>query len=753
MSTETTTTSTSTAASRPTLLVRLADWSYRRRRRVLVLWVALLVATVFAAGAFGGDYNFTFSTPGSDSQKAQDLLERGFRARAGDDVDVVFQTRQGRTVDDPAVQAAIVDALGQFGGQPHVSAVVSPFSPEGTRQIAPKRTIAYGTLRLDQTVSDYKKADAKALIALGRKLDRPDLQVELAGFALIGAEQTQFSSEGIGLLVAALILLVSFGSLLAMGLPILVAVVGLGIGLSLITLLANLLEVPDFAPQVAAMIGIGVGIDYVLFIVTRYRAALHTGLEPRAAVITSITTSGRAVIFAGCTVIISLLGLFVMNLGFLRGLAVGAVSAVLVVMLASVTLLPAMLGFIGTKIDRLRLPFVNRKETGDRRSLSYRWSRVVQRHPWPAAIVCLVALLALIAPARHMHFGFPDAGNSPESFTTRRAYDLLSRGFGPGFNGPLLVVATADGKEPATAVAPVAAALRSDADVAFVSPPVASPDGKVALLVAYPKSSPQAQATQDLVRRLRKNVLPQATAGTGVTVHLGGPTGASVDATSYVADRLGVFIGAVIVLSFLLLLVVFRSLLVPLKAAIMNLLSVGAAYGVVAMMVQGGWLGGLVGIHDPVPIPSFIPMMMFAILFGLSMDYEVFLLSRIREEYARTGDNATAVADGLAHTARVITAAAAIMISVFLAFVLAPEVFLKMIGIGLATAIFVDATLVRMVLVPSTMELLGDANWWLPEGLARRLPTFHVEGESAEAIEAELEELLHADDARGVVTG
>jgi RND superfamily putative drug exporter len=738
----------STSQSGPTLLVRLADWSYRRRRRVLLLWVALLIGTVVAAGAFGGDYHFTFTTPGSDSKKAQDLLDRSFRARAGDDVDVVFQTRQGKTVDDPTVRAAMTDILVQFGRQPHVSAVVSPFSSDGARQVASTRTIAYGTLRLDQTVSDYKAHDAKGLLALGQKVDRPDLQVELAGFALGGAEVKQVSSEGIGLLVAALILLVSFGSLLAMGLPILIAIVGLGVGLSLVTLLANLLEVPDFAPQVAAMIGIGVGIDYVLFIVTRYRAALHSGLEPRAAVITAITTSGRAVIFAGCTVIISLLGLFVMNLGFLRGLAVGAVFAVLVVMLASVTLLPAMLGFVGTKIDRLRVPFVNRRESGDRRSLSYRWSRVVQRRPWPAALVCLIALIALAAPARHMHFGFPDSGNSPESYTTRRAYDLLSRGFGPGFNGPLLLVATAGGKDPVAAVAPIAARVAADPDVAFVSPPVPSPDGKVALLVTYPKSSPQAQATQDLVKRLRNDVLPQAVSGSGVTVFVGGSTGASVDATSYVADRLGAFIGVVIVLSFLLLLVVFRSLLVPLKAAIMNLLSVGAAYGVVATAVRGGWLGGLVGIHDPVPIPSFIPMMMFAILFGLSMDYEVFLLSRIREEYARTGDNATAVADGLAHTARVITAAAAIMISVFLAFVLSDQVFLKMMGLGLATAIFVDATIVRMVLVPATMELLGDANWWLPEPLARRLPHLNVEGGSAEAIEAELEELVQADDAR-----
>ncbi|MDQ3146811.1 MAG: MMPL family transporter [Actinomycetota bacterium] len=738
-------------STRPTLLVRLADWSYRRRRLVVLLWIVLLVGTTMASGAFGGEYDFTFSTPGSESQEAQDLLEDRFPARSGDEVDVVFQAADGRTVDDPEVRAAIESALVPFSEAPHVDAVESPLSsdPEAARQIAPERTIAYAILRLDVTISDYELTDARTLIDLGEELDRPEVQIELAGFPLQGAEQAEFSSEGIGLLLAALILLVSFGSLLAMGLPILIAVVGLGIGLSLITLIANLLEVPDFAPQVAAMIGIGVGIDYVLFIVTRYRSALHEGLEPRAAVITAITTSGRAVIFAGCTVIISLLGLFVMNLGFLRGLAVGAVAAVLVVMLASVTLLPAMLGFVGRTIDRLRVPFVNRKLSGDRTSLSYRWSRVVQRFPWPAALICFVGLLALATPALDMRFGFPDASNSSTDFTTRRAYDLLERGFGAGFNGPLLLVARAEGETDLQgALAPVAEELSTTEGVAFVSPPIPSPDGDVALLVTYPTSSPQAEETEQLVNRLRDDVLPGATEGTGLEVFVGGSTGASVDATRYVADRLALFIGAVIVLSFLLLLVVFRSILVPLKAAIMNLLSVGAAYGVVAVAVQGGWLGGLVGIDEPVPVPSFIPMMMFAILFGLSMDYEVFLLSRIREEYSRTGDNAAAVADGLAHTARVITAAAAIMISVFLAFVLADEVFLKMLGIGLATAIFVDATIVRMVLVPATMELLGDANWWLPAGLARRLPQFHVEGESAEAIEAELEELLQAEQAR-----
>jgi RND superfamily putative drug exporter len=660
---------------------------------------------------------------------------------------VVFQSQQG--FNDPQVRSQVEDALSRFATAPHVSEVVSPLTPEGARQIAPDGTIAYATLQLDVSISDYDVEDARALIDVGKQLERPDLRIELGGFALQGAEQEEFSSEGIGLLVAALILLISFGSLLAAGLPILIAVIGLGIGLSIVGLLANVLEVPDFAPQVAAMIGIGVGIDYVLFIVTRYRSALRSGLDPRTAVITAITTSGRAVLFAGCTVIISLLGLFVMNLGFLRGLAVGAVSVVLAVMLAAVTLLPAVLGFVGRTIDRLRVPFVSRdRGEGERRSLSYRWSRVVQRRPWPAAIICLVGLLALAAPARNMDFGFPDAGNAPKEFTRRQAYDLLTQGFGPGFNGPLfLVVERSDGSNAdiEAAAAPVAAQVAQTEGVKFVSPPISSPDGSVAMLVTYPTTSPQDQATEDLVKHLRSDVLPAATQGSGVRALVGGSTAASIDATDYVADRLPLFIGAVIVLSFLLLLVVFRSVLVPLKAAIMNLLSVGAAYGVVAVMVQGGWFGQIFGIDEATPVPSFIPMMMFAILFGLSMDYEVFLLSRIREEYVRTGDNATAVADGLAHTARVITAAALIMISVFLAFVLADEVFLKMIGVGLATAILVDATIVRMVLVPATMELLGDANWWLPKWLDRWLPRLHVEGETAETIEAELAELMERE--------
>ena len=733
------------SVTHPSALVRLADWSYRRRRLVVLLWIGLLVVSGVLAKNFGGESSMTFSVPGADSQQAQDLLESHFPARSGDDIDVVFAS-EGTRVTDPAVKAKVEATLQQLATVDHVTGVVSPYSPEGALQVARDGTIAYATLRLDVTGDKFPHAEARRLMKVAEQSSDRTVRFELSGFPIQHAQQGDFGSEKIGLAVAALILLVSFGSVLAMGLPLLIAIFGLGLASAMIALLANVMEVPAFAPQVAAMIGIGVGIDYVLFIVTRYRAALHGGLEPRAAVIKSITTSGRAVLFAGSVVVISVLGLFVMNLGFLRGLALAAASGVLIVMLASVTLLPAVLGFVGHTIDRLHVPFVGRREAGDRRTLSYRWSRVVQRRPWPAAVISAAALLALAAPTLNLHLGFPDAGNDPKEFTTRQAYDLMTKGFGAGHNGPLFLVADSqNGTDPAKALAAIRDKVASTEGVAFVGAPVPSPDGKVALLPTIPVGSPQSQQTETLVHHLRNHVLPAATQGTGAHVFVGGSTAASVDATRYVADRLPLFIGAVIVLSFLLLLVVFRSVLVPLKAAVMNLLSIGAAYGVISLAVNGGWFGSLFGIHEPVPVPSFIPMMMFAILFGLSMDYEVFLLSRVREEYVRTGDNASAVADGLANTARVISAAALIMISVFLAFVLGDEVLLKVIGVGLATAIFVDATLVRMVLVPATMELLGDANWWLPRWLDRLLPEIHVEGESDEDFEAELDELVHAE--------
>jgi RND superfamily putative drug exporter len=475
------------------------------------------------------------------------------------------------------------------------------------------------------------------------------------------------------------------------------------------------------------MISIGVGIDYALFIVTRYRSGLHDGLDPEHAVVLALSTAGRAVVFAGCTVVISLLGLFLMGLGFVRGMAVGASCAVLITMLASITLLPAVLGFVGRTIDRLGVP--HRKKTSDRPAFWVRWSHLVQRRPWTALAVGLVPLVLMAMPAFSIRLGASDAGNNATSDTTRRAYDLLSKGFGPGFNGPLLIAATLPPGAGPQVLQPLVDTLKNTPGVAFASAPVPNPAGDAAIVQVVPTTSPQDEATSQLIERLRTKVVPDALRGSGVTAYIGGQTAIFDDLADYLGKRLPLFFGAVLLLSFLLLMAVFRSLLVPLKAVVMNLLSIGASYGAIVAIFQWGWLKSLVGLGKGGPIEAWAPMMLFAIVFGLSMDYEVFLLSRIKEEHDRTGDNATAVADGLAATARVITAAALIMVSVFASFVLGDNRVIKLIGLGLALAVLIDATLVRMVLVPATMELLGERNWWFPKWLERVVPRLTVEVE------------------------
>jgi putative drug exporter of the RND superfamily len=503
------------------------------------------------------------------------------------------------------------------------------------------------------------------------------------------------------------------------------------------------IDMPDFTTAAVAMVGIGVGIDYALFIVTRYRENLAAGLDPERSVVHSIDTAGRAVLFAGSTVVISVLGLWLMRTSIMRGVSIAIAIGVLTTMLAAVTLLPALLGFVGRNVDKWKIG--RRKEaTSSRQSSWYRWSRVIQRRPWPAAIVGLVILLVLTIPLFAMRLGFTDPGNRPTGDTTRRAYDLISEGFGPGFNGPLLLAAeTPDGESDLAAMQQLRDTLNDTPGVAFATDPQSNPEGNVAIMQVFPTSDPQAEATADLVQRLRDRVIPDVLAGNEVDVKVGGLTAAADDFAAYTSDRLPLFIGAVLLLSFLLLMLVFRSLLVPLKAVIMNLLSIGAAFGVIVAVFQWGWGASLIGVGREAPIEAWAPVFIFAIVFGLSMDYEVFLLSRIREEYDRTGDNATAVADGLALTARVITAAAAIMVCVFGSFIFGPEVALKIMGLGLAVAVLVDATVVRLVLVPSTMELLGDWNWWIPKWLDRILPRVHVEAQKS--LEEELEELREAE--------
>jgi putative drug exporter of the RND superfamily len=702
------------------MLRRLVTSSYDRRRRVVALWLVAVVAASLLAGVAGGENEADFTVPGSDSAEAVELLQDRFPRFAGGTVDVVYTAEDGVTGPDTAAR---IDALARdIAGVDHVlAAELGPISPDGSTGMV--------QVRFDEDAQRVSAESVERVMNLAGEAEGDGLQIELGGYPIERVEQSEAGSESLGLVAAVLILLIAFGSALAAGLPLVIAGFGLGVALGGVWLLANVVDVPDFGVQIATMIGIGVGIDYALFIVTRYRSALAEGREPRQAVELAGTTAGRAVMFAGSTVVISIFGLLLMGRSYLWGVALATSLAVTAVVFASITLLPALLGFAGRNIDRLRMPWF-RHDVEGRRTLAWRWSRVMQRRPLAAGLGALVVLLLLTAPAVGLRFGMPDAGNGPDDLTSKRAYDLVAESYGPGANGPLLVAVDLADASPGAPEA-IAADLAHTPGVAAVVPPVVNEPGDAAVISVIPTTGPQDEATEDLVHTLRDDVLPPTIEATGATALVGGTTATFIDDSEQTASRLPLFIGGVVVLSFLLLMSVFRSFPVALKAAIMNILSIGAAYGVMAVAADGGWLGGLVGIEDATPVPAWLPMMMFAVLFGLSMDYEVFLLSRVREEYVRTGDNRRAVADGLASTARVITAAAAIMVTVFGAFVMEDAVFLKLAGLGLATAVFVDATVVRLVLVPATMELLGDRNWWLPRWLDRLLPHVDVEAEPA----------------------
>ena len=712
------------------MLRRIVTWSYDRRRRVVALWVAALVTATVLAGVAGGDSEMSTAVPGSDSAAAVDLLRDRFPEFAGGTVDVVYTAAGGVT--GPDVTRRVDRLAAALGEVPNVvAAQPGPVSPDGSTGVL--------RVRFDVAADRLPTTSVERVMEVAGDAEGDGVQVELGGYPIERVERRDAGSESVGLLAALVILLVAFGSALAAGLPLVIAGFGLGVALGGVWLTANVLDVPDFGVQIATMIGIGVGIDYALFIVTRYRSALAEGRAPREAVLLAGGTAGRAVIFAGSTVVVSIFGLVLMGRDYLWGVALATSLVVTVVVLASVTLLPALLGFAGRTIDRFRLPWF-RHDVDGRRTLSWRWSRVVQRRPLGAGLAALAVLLVLAAPATDMRFGMPDAGNGSTELTSRRAYDLIGDGFGPGANGPFLVAVDLAGAGGAAASAEaldrMAADLAATDGVAAVVPPVLNDRGDAAVVSVVPTTGPQDEATEDLVHTLRDDVIPAALAGTGVDASVGGTTAAFIDDSEQTASRLPLFIGGVVLLSFVLLMAVFRSLAVAIKAAVMNLLSIGAAYGVMTLAADGGRFGGLIGIDDPTPVPGWLPMTMFAVLFGLSMDYEVFLLSRVREEYVRTGDNRRAVADGLANTARVITAAAAIMVTVFGAFVMEDAVFLKLAGIGLATAVLVDATVVRMVLVPATMELLGDRNWWLPRWLERLLPRVDVEGATVAPVPA-----------------
>ena len=702
------------------ILARTADLAYRRRGRMVLVWIAAMIVTIGLGSALAGEFNADYDTPGSESKAAADLTEREFDGYSGQEVYVVWEAEGG--ADSPAVRERVNDFLTEAKQVEHIA-------EETPIRISEDGTIGTTTLPLTVPGWEVEKEDGEALIAAAEENSGDGLEIKLGGDPIYRAQEAG-SPEGYGLLAGAIVLLIAFGSVVAAGLPIAMALVGLGISSGgLIVLLANVVDVPDWTTAVSGLIGIGVGIDYALLVLTRFRAALHDGKDRHDAVVEAVTTAGRSVIIAGATVVIAVLGLLLTGLPYMYGVAISASLAVLVVMLAAVTLLPALLSYLGPKVDRWHIPLLGRtlRAEGDSESPAARWSHTVQRRPWPFAIAAAALLLALAAPALGMRLGFPDAGNDPPDTMTRQAYDLQTEGFGPGTNGPLVIAAELPDAGGADDINGLADRLRGEEGVAFVTDPVVNEGGTAAIVTVIPTTSPQDEATEELVNDLRANVLPEALSGTGITAHVGGVTAALDDQSEYIKERMPVFIAGVLGLSFLLLLVAFHSPLISLKAGIMNLLSVGAAYGVMTLVAQGGPVGELIGIDHEVPIAPFMPVMMFAILFGLSMDYEVFLISRIREEYLKDGNTRRAVADGLAKTARVITAAAAIMVVVFLAFVTAPDVFLKLFGIGLASAIFLDATIVRMVLVPAVMQLLGDRNWWIPSWLERLLPRLDIE--------------------------
>jgi RND superfamily putative drug exporter len=705
-------------------LARLASWSTHHRRTVVLGWVAVLVVTLGISNAVGTGFTTNFSLGGTESQRATDLLQRDFPAQAGDEDAIVLHARQGK-VTDPAIRDRVAPVLAKVAKLPHVTGVRSPYDRAAAAAISRDGTIAFATVTFDERANALDKADIQRVIdtAVTARSDR--LQVELGGQAIQQAQNVSLGfATVIGLVAAIIVLLITFGSVIAMGMPIITALLGLGTAVALTGLASHLIDMPDISTELATMIGLGVGIDYALFIVTRFREEYRRGASSEDATVTAMDTAGRAVLFAGTTVIIALAGMFVLGVGFLYGLALGSIIAVLLTMMTSLTVLPALLSRFGERLGRQRR--AARSSGGFWR----RWAALIERRPWPAAIAALAIMLALAAPALSMHLGNSDQGNDPTSRTTRRAYDLLTQGFGQGFNGPLLVVAQLPTKGDGAALQRIGDTLRATPGVATVSQPRTSPAGQTATFSVYPSTSPQSTETSDLVKNLRDHELPGVEKATGTQVLIGGSTAQAIDFSSVLAGKLPLFIGIVVGLSALLLLVVFRSAVIPIQGALMNLLSIGAALGVTVAIFQQGFMASLFGIQEG-PIEPWLPVMLFAIVFGLSMDYEVFLISRIHEEWTHRRNAKEAVSEGLAVTGRVITAAATIMICVFLSFVTGDDRGIKLFGLSLATAVFLDAFVVRSLLLPAVLYILDRHAWALPSWLERRLPNLAIERPSA----------------------
>ncbi len=709
----------------------LSRWCMRHRRRVVIGWVLAAVITTVVASAVGRQYATDFTLPGTESQRVTDLLSSQFKAQSGDVDQIVFHYANGR-YDSPQVRSAIESLLTKVESDPHVVSVISPYTKQGAVQVSKDGKTAFATINYDKRANLLPDATGKPVLDQIDTIHVPGLQVAAGGQVIEQAEGFNIGpATAVGVVAALVILLLTFGSLAAAGLPLVTAGLGLITGLALIGIATHLTSMSNVAPDLALMIGLGVGVDYALFIVTRFRESYTRLNDVEGAVNEAMDTSGRAILLAGTTVVIALLGMFATGVSFMYGLSIASVLTVLLVMLASLTLVPALLSRFGHRVVRESRSVRRRAARGEapRPSAWRRWSLLVQSYPKSLALLSLAVMLAFAIPFFSLRLQSSDAGNDPTSTSTYEAYHLLSKGFGPGFNGPLLIAVEMPSAAKQSELPQVAAAVAKDPDVAAVTQPQISPSGKVAVITAYPDSAPQAPATTDLVNRLRQTTFPPIAKQLGVAISVGGFTAGSIDFSHVLSVKLPLFIGIVVLLSALLLFVIFRSLVIPIQAAVMNLLTIGGALGATVAVFQYGWGASLLGI-DPGPIEPWIPVLMFAVVFGLSMDYEVFLISRVREEWVHKGDASQAVADGIASTGKVITAAAAIMVCVFLSFMLGDERSLKEFGFGLAIAVFLDALVVRCVMLPAVLQLLGETTWKLPAWIDKRLPEVNIEGSS-----------------------
>jgi len=702
--------------------------AFRRKYVVIAIWLVAFIAISGASQSIGSKFNDSFTLKGTDSTKGYDLLSKALPAQSGADVQIVFKAKNG-TVNDPAIKSAMEKVFTSAGTIKTVGDVASPYDPMHMNQVSPDGTIAYASVTYSKFGRELPDKDLRALVKFGEAARSANLQVEFGGSTIAQLNAPKGSpGEIIGIIAAGIILFVSFGSFLSMLLPLGVALLALGTASGLVTLLTHAIAIATFAPILGSLIGLGVGVDYALFIVSRYRREIADGAEPEDAAATAVNTSGRAVLFAGATVCIALLGLFTLRLSFLNGVAVAASLTVLVTMIASLTLLPALFGVMKRKVynRRSRKAIDAGTHVDIEKSLWARWSRYVAKRPVGLSVIAIAIVAVLAIPYFSLQLGSSDQGNASKSSTTRKAYDLVAQGFGKGANGPLQVIAKVSTPDDSANFQKVADAVKATPGIVFVSPVIAPPGTNVAFVQVIPTTGPQDIKTSELIKKLRNQVIPAALAGSKTEVHVGGITAIFDDFASVIGSKIPLFVLVIVVLGCLLLMLAFRSIVIPLTAGAMNLVAAAASFGIVVAMFQWGWGQKILNVGAG-PVESFLPVIMLAILFGLSMDYQVFLVSRMHEEWVKTGDNEKAVTTGQAETGRIITSAALIMITVFASFMFGGEKIIKEFGLGLAAAVFIDAFILRTILVPALMHVFGKANWWLPKSIDKVLPHVSVE--------------------------